>query len=304
MPPLTSNRLPLGEVSLKRYQKLGSIKNVQNSIYINEGGKAPLQSPKRRLAEISIAEDVSDFENMSPSKRAKGSLDIIPKALKVVEPKPKALSSAQGGRPSAMGARPKHQRIGALSKVRRNSGLRKFSVLSDESSSIPPFSLQAALGGAKDKPEVVEMNTGTKDPIPDSWIFEIYEDTPQEEATNLMEHSTAVLEISTSTPDAFTEANKENLPPPGFNGPAGTSCGQVHPGISSVVRKAAAAEAMVEDRAPLGDLETASFYPDGLDENSVEVPKGDDRLIFGKSVLPLEPIQETESSVDTKATAA
>ncbi|RAL61712.1 hypothetical protein DID88_002780 [Monilinia fructigena] len=50
-----------------------------------------------------------------------------------------------------------------------------------------------------------------------SWFFQIHEDTEEELATNLMEHSTCTLDIS-SDEESLTrlrdERGKENVPPP------------------------------------------------------------------------------------------
>ena len=46
--------------------------------------------------------------------------------------------------------------------------------------------------------------------MPNSWFFEIYEDTPEQEASNMMQHSASVLDIS-SEDDAATKALGEGL---------------------------------------------------------------------------------------------
>lgn len=54
--------------------------------------------------------------------------------------------------------------------------------------------------------------------IPDSWVFDIYEDTPEETLQNLMEHSTCTLDISDDSDDESVaselhEKGKENIAP-------------------------------------------------------------------------------------------
>ncbi|KAI5854201.1 hypothetical protein BZA05DRAFT_393514 [Tricharina praecox] len=55
--------------------------------------------------------------------------------------------------------------------------------------------------------------------IPDSWAFEIYEDSPEETLQNLMEHSTCTLDISDDSDDdesvtsELHEKGKENIAP-------------------------------------------------------------------------------------------
>lgn len=53
-------------------------------------------------------------------------------------------------------------------------------------------------------------------PVRDSWFFEIHEDTPEELATNLMEHSTCTLDLSSDEESRVRERDergKENVPP-------------------------------------------------------------------------------------------
>ncbi|KAM6518834.1 hypothetical protein FSOLCH5_007597 [Fusarium solani] len=53
-----------------------------------------------------------------------------------------------------------------------------------------------------------------------SWFFEIHEDTPEQEMTNLLQHSTCVLDISSDeeserkrSRDRAEGRDKENIPP-------------------------------------------------------------------------------------------
>jgi hypothetical protein len=121
-------------------------------------------------------------------------------------------------------------------------------------------------------------------PMPKSWFFEIHEDTAEEEAANLMEHSAATLDIS-SDDDCETrrrkdelERGKENIPPPDWvahtraSRPSTTP--PVHKGVSrkeKLAAKKVLVDAMQEDRAALGALAAEDFYPEGLDEHSVEI---------------------------------
>ena len=135
--------------------------------------------------------------------------------------------------------------------------------------------------------------------MPKSWFFEIHEDTPEQEAANLMEHSAAVLDIS-SDDDVETkkrneelERGKENVPPPDFHlaqprakqqaaGSAETSEKiPVEQHVKLPRLRNIAQDAMDEDRKPLGDLPAADFYGDGCDANTyvtvdagIEKPSG------------------------------
>lgn len=120
--------------------------------------------------------------------------------------------------------------------------------------------------------------------MPKSWFFEIHEDTPEQEAANLMEHSASVLDISSDDDVATKQRNdeqergKENIPPPDFL--------LSQPRVRSAVEAELEAEtkieepvkrprlrqlvqdAMDEDRRPLGDLVPSEFYAEGCDATS------------------------------------
>jgi hypothetical protein len=116
--------------------------------------------------------------------------------------------------------------------------------------------------------------------MPKGWFFEIHEDTPEQEAANLMEHSASVLDIS-SDDDAATkqqneERGKENIPPPDFllSQPRmhSTTESEVEVALDEPVKKprlrTLVQDAMDEDRRPLGDLVPAEFYGEGCDASS------------------------------------
>lgn len=115
--------------------------------------------------------------------------------------------------------------------------------------------------------------------MPSSWFFDIYEDSPDEEAAIFMEHSAAILDISSDDEEevkkrASEELGKENVPPEGFV-PATWARGMVDAGLvqaqateeekSDVVLsklKALRDEMEVEvDRKPLRVLALEDFYP-------------------------------------------
>ncbi|KAL8687999.1 MAG: hypothetical protein Q9218_005978 [Villophora microphyllina] len=88
--------------------------------------------------------------------------------------------------------------------------------------------------------------------------FVIYEDTPFDEMSNLMQHSAHTLDISDDENSGkFTDdSDKENVPPAGA--PA------------AAVRPVGRRDMMTEEvRSPLGQLEASHYYADGCDANSV-----------------------------------
>lgn len=121
--------------------------------------------------------------------------------------------------------------------------------------------------------------------MPKSWFFEIHEDTPEQEAANLMEHSASVLDIS-SDDDVETkrrneelERGKENIPPPDFHlaqPRAQQSADAMETGEQADAEqhvklprlRKIAQDAMDEDRKPLSDLPATEFYGEGCDAGS------------------------------------
>ncbi|KAH8805841.1 hypothetical protein F5884DRAFT_678596 [Xylogone sp. PMI_703] len=133
--------------------------------------------------------------------------------------------------------------------------------------------------------------------VKDSWFFDIHEDTPEELATNLMEHSTCTLDISSDEESAAKmkdERGKENVPPMddisqtrtmisalpaslSSSLPSSTSNDVVldsrprHRGSRRSSRKEIDDDAIEVDRAPLGEMLAEDFYPEGCDGSSVFV---------------------------------
>ncbi|CAK7203842.1 hypothetical protein SEUCBS139899_006591 [Sporothrix eucalyptigena] len=145
--------------------------------------------------------------------------------------------------------------------------------------SAAPFSLDAALKGtlssfdqrlassALPTSSLLDETTGMNA----AWEFVIHEDTPEQEMTNLLQHSTCVLDISSdeeSEQKAKRERaegrDKENIPPP--NDVSQTSASREVAAVS-----AGANDEMTVDKArnPLSQLNAADFYAEGCDEASV-----------------------------------
>ena len=149
------------------------------------------------------------------------------------------------------GRSPKPKRVGILSR-RRATGSSYTRVNPPASSSAVPFSLNAALAGT------VPMKTKSKSSSK-AMHFDIYEDSPDDEMANLMEHSTCTLDISDDESRLSPKAdrdNKENVPPVDYHIAAN----------APVTRR----DMMTDEvRAPLGDLVAQDFYAEGCDANSV-----------------------------------
>jgi hypothetical protein len=119
----------------------------------------------------------------------------------------------------------------------------------------------------------------------DSWFFDIHEDTEEELATNLMEHSTCTLDISSDEESRTRERDcrgKENIPPPDDISQTRTalsssnvdaaelSMHDIKARIRASRKKRELEEGAIDiDRAPLGDLVAEDFYAEGCDGESV-----------------------------------
>jgi len=109
-----------------------------------------------------------------------------------------------------------------------------------------------------------------------SWFFDIHEDTPEQEMTNLLNHSTCTLDISSDEEseqrmrrECDEGRDKENVPPP-------DDVSQT----SSAIRGARACDFddMVIDkpRGPLAEMNVADYFGEGCDYDSVILVHDDD----------------------------
>ncbi|VUC36731.1 unnamed protein product [Clonostachys rosea] len=167
---------------------------------------------------------------------------------------------------------PRGKRSGLLSNKRRTAGpYSRVDPPSFRSAGAAPFSLDAALKGtipsyaarpSASKPASNPLNSDMKA----SWFFDIHEDTEEQEMTNMLQHSTCVLDISSDEESELKarregREDKENVPP----------VDDVSQTSGRRVRPAPRADDMVveKERVALGALNTADFYAEGLDESSV-----------------------------------
>ena len=114
--------------------------------------------------------------------------------------------------------------------------------------------------------------------MPKSWFFDIHEDTLEEEAANIMEHSTGILDISSDDeagPSKKDERGKENIPP--TDHATNVVADDVQP-TGKKARRPVDPDAMKdvgEERSPLGALPAEDFYASGLDAKSIEIIKAE-----------------------------
>ncbi|KAJ6784415.1 hypothetical protein PWT90_10485 [Aphanocladium album] len=231
-----------------------------------------LSSPTKPVSARRTLEPKSPFAKLNTA--------AIPKSSPIVAP---------AGRSPTLG-----KRAGLLSSRRRTAGSisrvdpPSFSLGSTKSAKSSPWSLDAVLKGTITKPAArrnkgkARMSLGLEIGSKAGWFFDIHEDTPEQEMTNLLQHSTCVLDISS---DEETEAkadrdrasgcNKENVPPPGdvSQQPLPRS-------------RSGSPTAMDADRVALATLNARDFYASGLDETSVVLVDEDEETeIEDNSVL-------------------
>ncbi|KAI1354894.1 hypothetical protein F5Y01DRAFT_219850 [Xylaria sp. FL0043] len=155
-------------------------------------------------------------------------------------------------------------------------------------SSAAPFSLDAALKGTipsyTSRSDVSSSNksslgasdfSGLHEPeMSSSWFFDIHEDTEEQEMTNLLQHSTCVLDISSdeeneSRRERERAEGKENIPP--VDDVSQTS-------RPRAARLAAGADEMIveKERNPLGEMDPRQYYAKGCHEDSIVIIPGEE----------------------------
>ncbi|KAK0668079.1 hypothetical protein QBC41DRAFT_129076 [Cercophora samala] len=236
------------------------------------------------LAKTASASNLHSVAGLPPSK-----LSCSSKPRTFLQPKSPAsrLSAitasspltAPAGRSPTRGSK----RIGILSKRRHTQRIDPPSFGLGAGSSVP-FSLDAALKGsipaysgslrtssvpvaaaAPVSSDSFLLSTGG---MQSSWFFDIHEDTPEQEMTNLLQHGTCTLDISSDeeserrqSRDRAEGRDKENIPPADD--------------VSQTSARQAARVGDVDDmiiekqRGPLAEMNAADYYAEGCTEDSV-----------------------------------
>ncbi|SMR57058.1 unnamed protein product [Zymoseptoria tritici ST99CH_1E4] len=326
-------RVPFAPLDNPRLQHLANAKNRQNGLSSLKPSAFPgkpsklasstiktTSPPNKRSYEPSIFEDY-DSENVDPStfdsppKKAKSS-DAKPFTFTLTStksmPPPSAfpfstpiksnISAPRTPMTAPAGRSPK-RKIASISKNRRVSA--PFSRIdppfAQRSTSALPFSLDAALSGSLSAtPPPQSAGATIQESMPKNWFFEIYEDTPDELAANLMEHSASTLDLSSDDEGGKREEDgrgKENTPPEGYDGPGMVrevaATGERRTRKVEIVRQKVDVGEMDDgERSPLSALETEAFIPDGLDKEShVVVEEGVD-VVERKEVVEENKVEE------------
>ncbi|KAK5941025.1 hypothetical protein PMZ80_006302 [Knufia obscura] len=297
----TPARQPFGILNESKLRGLQSIKNRQNAI---TPSSAPSLKRRAPSPELSDSENIDPYMFESNSKRKRAAVEddvslakqpriftqVVPSTTQIHTPptttshaprldtfsKP---SSTPLSAPAAAGRSPTRAR-GRLIKPQPR---RRF-VPPTLGSPSPSLSIAAALKGTLAHKKISRTKkTSTLDEAkPKSWFFDIYEEPEAQQDYRMSEwtmtQSSAALEISDDEGKAKSfdgtvekaEIGKENIDP---NEMFVTSAPVTRAGV------AAAALARAEEkkdsikpeepRTPLGDLNAAEFYGEGLDATSV-----------------------------------
>lgn len=287
---------------------------------------------KRSYAMSTLSDDsenVDPVQSLSTSKKNKIELFSTPvKSLSSLSPSKQDLPTFAeprqlGGRfelsPSKTplsapaGRSPKRRTIG-LAKSRRSfmPYTRVDPPFASRSASSLPFSLDAALNstlGATPMPSKA---------VPSKWKFEIYEDTSEEEAATLMEHSTLTLDLSSDdegTKEKRMDRGKENTPPEGYDAPTAASANAA-PSTSQItaparvnkldiVRRKMDTDQMDDgQRTPLSDVSVDVLSQDVTDTGQLDIEPfstieaGEDSFVVVEAETQSE-VQQSTSAVGT-----
>ena len=139
-----------------------------------------------------------------------------------------------------------------------------------------------------------------------AWCFDIHEDTPEQEMTNLLQHGTCTLDISSDEEsesrakrDRAEGRDKENIPPP--EDVSQTSAAR---GASADAVEIDEDVLLLKGRGPLAEMNVTDFYADGCDGSSVFIVPGDEedpeavvegeRAVAQSAGEELAPLQEED----------
>ncbi|KAJ5177220.1 uncharacterized protein N7482_003097 [Penicillium canariense] len=207
---------------------------------ISKGSPKPLKASRMALSTRDM--------NFAPRLSTPSKLSLsTPKSAPILKPAgrsppPKSIKSLSSRRSTIVKARPEPSKRGGVAR---------------------PFSLATALAQGKSKAPSTPKG-------PASWFFDIHVDSEQEEMTNLMQHSTGVLDISDDEGKnaAADGRGKENVPPAEVGIDLPRSRQAMAMAAAAAARKASKME---EDRAPLGELNAADYYPEDCNAFSFAV---------------------------------
>ncbi|RDW92800.1 uncharacterized protein DSM5745_00122 [Aspergillus mulundensis] len=233
---LSGKKQPLAEFDSENIHPSALKSTKRKRSADDEDDHAPAKSPMKPIKSSSIGFSIFE-DSIAPSTPTKTS-QLTPKSAPL---KP-------AGRSPQLKASKPFARRATISKSRPDCARKGVG---------RPFSLAAALSSGKSKPKSQAATPAPK--MPASWSFDIYVDSEQEEMTNLMQHSTCVLDISDDEDREEIKSDhrgKENIPPADL----GISLPRTRQqGSPAAARKS---DTLDEPRSPLGELNAADYYGD------------------------------------------
>lgn len=199
------------------------------------------------------------------------------KVNSALSPAAKAPMSAPAGRSPSRG----NKRVGILNRRRAgridppsfNLGSSRFSLDAAIKGTLPSYTGRSSSAKASSSSS---SSTSLRAPtLKASWFFDIHEDTPEQEMTNLLQHSTCMLDIS-SDEDCTQKLRrekregrgKENIPPADDVSQTSTR------GSTTIVSRGGME--YEKPRTALGDLNVEHFYAEGVDPTEVVIVPGDE----------------------------
>lgn len=207
-----------------------------------------------------------DAKASKPAKASRFAIKTIAPRILTTQPKPVTSSLVSPTKPAGRSPQASPSKSTCKPFARRSNVSKTRPELASRKGVSRPFSIAAALSGKTEKTAATPAPApAPKKETPASWSFDIHVDTEEEEMTNLMQHSTGVLDISddarstTRGSRASSARGKENVPPSEL----GLSLSSVAPVARQQESAAAAARKSVmmeESRAPLGELNAADYY--------------------------------------------
>ncbi|CAI7590294.1 unnamed protein product [Penicillium viridicatum] len=152
-----------------------------------------------------------------------------------------------------------------------------------------PFSLASVLA------QSTPPKSAPAPKAPASWSFDIHVDTEQEEMTNLMQHSTTVLDISDDEGKSDTSTRgKENIPPHEL----GIELPRTRQSTATIPAAARKSPKMDEPRSPLGELNAAEYYAEDCNAFSYTIVY-DDEEHAPEFKKPSSPLSQSQVALTT-----
>jgi hypothetical protein len=243
--------------------------------------------------DISIAKSQRYSLTTTASTRARLSTPIAPPRLNTLTRPITTPASA----PAAAGRSPTKPKPNGILNTRR-----RFAPPSFGHAKSPSLSITAALNGTlaarKPKPSARTI----EDSKPKSWFFDIYEESQEQQDYTIKEwdmtQNAISLEISDDEGKSFKaeDRGKENIDPNEMSVPVTRSMAASVVKAHRVTRKDMMTD---EPRTPLGDLNAADYYGEGLDATSVVLVQEDEEAVPEAEAVKDEIVLEAFTTVDS-----